>query len=118
MQKQNNRAVGTVYEQIAGTFLEKKGFQILEYNYRCRGGEVDLIARDGAYLVFCEVKYRRSDQSGSALEAVDVRKQKRLCLCARQYLTSHGMEEQPTRFDVIGIQGNEIIHIEDAFWGS
>lgn len=118
MKKQNNRAVGTVYEQIAGTFLEKKGFQILEYNYRCRGGEVDLIARDGEYLVFCEVKYRRSAQSGSALEAVDARKQKRLCLCARQYLTSHGMEEQPARFDVIGIQGNEIIHIEDAFWGS
>ena len=53
--KQNNRAVGTAYEQIAGRFLEKKGFQILEYNYRCRAGEIDLIARDSEYLVFCEV---------------------------------------------------------------
>ena len=58
--KQNNRAVGTAYEQIAGRFLEKKGFQILEYNYRCRAGEIDLIARDREYLVFCEVKYRRT----------------------------------------------------------
>ena len=47
--KQNNRAVGTAYEQIAGRFLEKKGFQILEYNYRCRAGEIDLIARDREY---------------------------------------------------------------------
>ena len=69
--KQNNRAVGTAYEQIAGRFLEKKGFQILEYNYRCRAGEIDLIARDREYLVFCEVKYRRTKSAGSALEAVD-----------------------------------------------
>ena len=71
--KQNNRAVGTAYEQIAGRFLEKKGFQILEYNYRCRAGEIDLIARDREYLVFCEVKYRRTKSAGSELEAVDTK---------------------------------------------
>ena len=114
----NKRVLGSRYEKAAGYYLEQQGYEILQYNYRCRFGEIDLIAKDGEYLVFCEVKYRRSDQSGSALEAVDARKQKRLSLCARQYLTSHGMEEQPARFDVIGIQGNEIIHIEDAFWGS
>ena len=56
--KQNNRSVGAVYEQAAGYYLEQNGYELIEYNYRCRDGEIDIIARDGEYLVFCEVKYR------------------------------------------------------------
>ena len=115
--KQNNRAVGTAYEQIAGRFLEKKGFQILEYNYRCRAGEIDLIARDREYLVFCEVKYRRTKSAGSALEAVDTKKQKRLYRCAQQYVAAHKIPDA-ARFDVVAIEGNEVCHIENAFEGA
>lgn len=56
--KKNQRSVGARYEQIAGKYLEQQGYQILQYNYHCRQGEIDIIARDGEYLVFCEVKYR------------------------------------------------------------
>ena len=107
--KQNNRAVGTAYEQIAGRFLEKKGFQILEYNYRCRARE---------YLVFCEVKYRRTKSAGSALEAVDTKKQKRLYRCAQQYVAAHKIPDAAARFDVVAIEGNEVCHIENAFEGA
>lgn len=116
--KQNNRAVGTAYEQIAGRFLEKKGFQILEYNYRCRAGEIDLIAKDREYLVFCEVKYRRTKSAGSALEAVDTKKQKRLYRCAQQYVAAHKIPDAAARFDVVAIEGNEVCHIENAFEGA
>ena len=53
--KKNQRSVGARYEQVAGKYLEQQGYQILQYNYRCRQGEIDIIARDGEYLVFCEV---------------------------------------------------------------
>ena len=52
----NQRRTGAIYEQKAGAYLESQGYEILEYNYRCRSGEIDIIARDGEYLVFCEVK--------------------------------------------------------------
>ena len=58
--KKNQRSVGARYEQVAGKYLEQQGYQILQYNYRCRQGEIDIIARDGEYLVFCEVKYRNN----------------------------------------------------------
>ena len=71
----NKRQTGIKYEQAAGFFLEQMGYEILEYNYRCRFGEIDIIAKDGACLVFCEVKYRSGRGKGSPLEAVDYRKQ-------------------------------------------
>ncbi len=69
--KQNNRQTGAVYEQAAGRFLEAQGYRILESNYRCPRGEIDLIAVDGSYLVFCEVKFRKSLKTGHPFEAVD-----------------------------------------------
>lgn len=54
--KQNNRSVGAVYEQAAGYYLEQNGYELIEYNYRCRDGEIDIIAKDGDCYVFCEVK--------------------------------------------------------------
>ena len=114
--KQNNRAVGTAYEQIAGRFLEKKGFQILEYNYRCRAGEIDLIARDGRYLVFVEVKYRSDEKAGDPSEAVNWYKQKKICQTASWYLRQKRIpEDMPCRFDVVSILGSEIYHIKNAF---
>ena len=59
-----NHKTGAEYEQKAGAYLEEQGYEILEYNFRCRAGEIDIVARDGEYLVFCEVKYRASGGGG------------------------------------------------------
>ncbi|CUX47206.1 YraN family protein [Clostridium sp. C105KSO13] len=116
-QNKNNRKVGSDYEQAVGYFLEQQGYVILQFNYRCCLGEIDIIARDGAYLVFCEVKYRQDKMKGSPLEAVGAKKQRTLYKCASYYLTVKGISDSPCRFDVIGIEGEKIIHIKNAFQG-
>lgn len=116
-QTRNRRCIGTDYERAAGVYLEEKGLKVLIYNYRCRLGEIDLIARDGDTLVFCEVKYRSGRKSGSPLEAVGVEKQNRIFRSAMCYLTENGITDLPCRFDVIGIEGTVITHIENAFTG-
>lgn len=112
----NKRAVGAAYEKQAGSYLERQGYQILEYNFRCRSGEIDIIAKDGEYLVFVEVKYRRDAGSGSPLEAVDHKKQKIISRTASYYCLTHGYgETTPCRFDVVAILGEEIRVIANAF---
>lgn len=112
---QNTRRTGAVYEKKAGDYLEKRGYQILEYNYRCRQGEVDIIARDGEYLVFCEVKYRSGSKSGYPEEAVDFRKQRKISKCALYYLTVHGLTDVPVRFDVVSIEREQFRLYQNAF---
>ena len=114
----NKRKTGTDYENLAADFLERKGYKIIKRNYRVRSGEIDIIAMDGRYLVFLEVKYRVNMHKGSALEAVDYRKQQTIYRTARFFLRQyHFPEEQPCRFDVIGITGDQIQHVENAFGG-
>lgn len=113
----NRRCVGAEHERAAGAFLEEKGLKILVYNYWCQLGEIDLIAQDGDVLVFCEVKYRSGRKSGSPLEAVGLQKQKRIFRTAMYYLTENRIADRPCRFDVIGIEGTAITHIENAFTG-
>lgn len=113
---QNNRQVGGFYERQAAAFLEKRGYQILEYNYRCRRGEIDLIARDGLYLVFIEVKYRKSGDTGTALDAIGPKKAVRVRRVAEFYLYAHGYpEETACRFDAACIDGGTITYLENAF---
>lgn len=113
--RQNNRKIGTKYERLAGAFLEKQGYEILEYNYRCHTGEIDIIARDGRYLVFCEAKYRKTNKSGSPLEAVGVQKQRVISKCALSYIITHGYNSMSCRFDVVGILGDKMQHVRNAF---
>lgn len=115
--KKNNRKTGGNYEQAAGFYLEQHGFQILEYNYRCRIGEIDIVAKDGENLVFCEVKYRTDQSRGNPLEAVDSRKQRKIFQTAMYYLTEHHLSDVPCRFDVIGIEGRKIQLVKNAFFG-
>lgn len=115
--KLNKRKIGTAYEQAVGGLLEQEGYLVLEYNYRCPLGEIDIIAKDGEYLVFCEVKYRQDKSKGSPLEAVNSKKQRIIYRCASHYLTVHGKSAVPCRFDVIGIEGAKLTHIKDAFCG-
>ncbi len=112
----NRRETGKNYEEKAASFLQQQGYVILEKNYRDRFGEVDIVAREGRYLVFVEVKYRKDTDSGYPEEAVSARKQGRIRHTASWYLYSHGCaEETPCRFDVVSIVGEEILLFRDVF---
>ena len=113
---ENLRAKGGTFEQKAAEELRRLGYEILEMNFRCRIGEVDIIARDGQYLVFVEVKYRKRASAGMPQEAVGYAKQKKISAVAGYYLMSHGMMENTSvRFDVVAILGEEIQVFQNAF---
>ena len=118
--KRNQRTVGSRYEQEAAAFLTTQGLTILEQNYRCRAGEIDLIAREGQMLVFCEVKYRYDCGAGDPASAVDGRKQQTIFRVAQWYMQKYHLpEDTPCRFDVVAITGVgedlRIRWIPDAF---
>lgn len=115
--KYNTRNIGYDKEQIAADYLEAKGYFIIQRNYRVRQGEIDIVARDKDTIVFVEVKYRKNTISGHPLEAVTIRKQRQVCDVALFYMNQNKInpETTPVRFDVIGILGNDITHIENAF---
>jgi putative endonuclease len=102
-------------EDAACTYLEGRGFRILDRNVRSRTGELDIVARDGATLVFVEVKRRRSRGHGAAIEAVTRHKRRRIVAAARRYTASRGLSEQPIRFDVIAIDPDGLRHERSAF---
>lgn len=99
----NKRAQGAIGENLAAEFLEKKGYLILQRNYRFERGEIDLIAKDGDELVFVEVKARTSKAFGSPEEAVTSVKQRQIRIVAEGYLFESGIEDQRCRFDVVAI---------------
>ena len=99
--------MGTAYEKLAGAYLEQQGYEILEYNYRCRMGEIDIVARQGGYLVFVEVKYRADSTVG---------KQRTISKVASYYCLTHGYGTfTPCRFDVAAVLGEQIKVIQNAF---
>lgn len=112
----NKRKIGTDYEMIACEYLEEQGYTILQRNFRCRQGEIDIIAKEGRYLVFVEVKYRKSASQGSPLSAVNYTKQRKISRVAIYYLTQHGYpDNEPCRFDVIGISPDDVMLVRNAF---
>lgn len=112
----NKRKLGSNYEHKAVEYLSKKGYLILECNYRTRSGEIDIVAKDGECICFVEVKFRTTNMYGNPLEAVDNRKQKQIRKIASIYLMKHGLTEwTPCRFDVIAFAGENLTHIENAF---
>ena len=116
MGEMNRRKTGSRYEQKAVDYLERRGITILERNYRCRSGEIDVIAEDERYLVFVEVKYRRDTKKGDPAEAVGFYKQRRIRNAAEYYLYCHQNRTYvPCRFDVVSILGEEIRWIKNAF---
>ena len=112
----NTREEGSRKEEEAAAYLEAAGFEILEKNFRSRQGELDIVAREGRYLVFVEVKYRHSGRSGDPAEAVNARKQQRMISTARYYLKTRGLPaDTPCRFDVVGIEGDAVRLLQNAF---
>lgn len=112
----NTRDTGSHYEQMAADYLTGMGYEIITMNYLCKNGEIDIIARDGNTLVFCEVKYRSSSRYGLPEEAVDYRKQAKIRKSAAYYMYSNKYSDSiMVRFDVIAFLNNHITHIKDAF---
>ncbi|MBR5712637.1 MAG: YraN family protein [Lachnospiraceae bacterium] len=112
----NKRTVGTLTEERAVAFLTERGYTIVECNFRCRCGEIDIVAQKDGYLVFAEVKYRRTTACGLPEQAVDARKQATIRKVAQWYLVSHRLSaETPVRFDVVAMDETEIRLYENAF---
>ena len=115
----NGRELGIAGENAACAFLKRRGYRILDRNYRCSLGELDIIARKGGILVFCEVKARSGGEPEEALGAVDAERQGRMARAASHYLGAKGGGEGGCRFDVIALLKNgaawKIMHVEDAF---
>lgn len=95
--------------------LRAAGFVILERNYRCPLGEIDVIARDGATLVFVEIRTRSRADRGTALETVRADKQRRIARVAQHYLVVRKPKVQSMRFDVVGITAEDVVHVRGAF---
>lgn len=114
-----NLAFGKSAEAEAAFFLKKNGYAILKTNYRCRAGEIDIVAREGAVLVFCEVKARRSSSYGSALEGMTPQKARKIKAAAEHYLMKHNVAGVDIRFDVVTMDGvdtaKKTVLIRNAF---
>jgi len=112
------RAVGAAGEAAVAAWYEAAGFTVVDRNWRVRDGEIDVVARRGGVLVFCEVKTRRSDAYGSPAEAVTARKQARLRKLALQWLDAHDARAAQLRFDVASVRpdgrGNWIVDVLEA----
>ena len=110
---------GEAGEDLACAHLRALGMRVLARNYRCRSGEIDVVADDKGTLVFVEVKERRGDTHGSAVEAVTAEKRRRVVRAARVYAATHGLTESPIRFDVLAIdwsaEGPRVRHDAGAF---
>jgi putative endonuclease len=104
---------GAAGEQAAADDLAKRGLAVIARNFRVRGGEIDLVCRDGDTVVFVEVRVRSRGDYGGAAASITPAKQTRLVLAARHWLAGHG--EQPCRFDCVAIEGERIEWIRDAF---
>ena len=111
---------GPAGEEEAAVFLQKRGYKILERNYRKRMGEIDIIARDKNTLCFIEVKTRSSDTLGSPAEAVTKQKQRQIIKLSLYYLKENNISDPQVRFDVVTIDmtsasGSRINLIQNAF---
>lgn len=122
MSEENSNVLGLWGEEQAAAFLKKRGVKILASRWRCRFGEIDLVARNGSFLCFVEVKLRKDNQLAPARAYVTVAKQRKLRVTAQRYLQLNPIELQP-RFDVIEVYAPygrqtkqpEIIYWENAF---
>lgn len=112
---QNNRKVGEAHEALVVCELEKLGYHVLQKNFRCKLGEIDIIARHQGYLVFVEVKYRKNACSGYAAEAVTWRKQQIISRVADYYIYTHYRKTPSCRFDVAAVDGTVVTIYENAF---
>ncbi len=109
------QALGARGEQLAARWYESNGYAVLDRNWRCRTGELDIVARSGSTIVFIEVKTRYSDAYGSPAAAVTVAKQRRIRALAIEWLRANAVHGTDVRFDVACVIGNRVEVLEAAF---
>jgi putative endonuclease len=115
MQAQTKIEIGATGEDRAVDYLVRSGMRIVERNYRCKLGELDVIARDADTLVFVEVRSRRSAEYGNALDAISWHKRRRVSRMAMAYVAARKPRFVEARFDVVAITGDEVVHVKDAW---
>ncbi len=111
--KAARQGLGRTGERLAAEELVRRGYAIVERNFRCRHGEIDLIAEDAQDLIFVEVKTRRGNAYGLPEEAVTPRKQQKLVQVALYYLDLHACSERSWRIDVVAVQLSSSGHLEE-----
>ena len=111
----SNRARGRWGEELAAAHYRRLGYEVLDRNWRSPTGELDLVVRDGATIVFSEVKARRTDRFGPAASAVTVEKQRRIRQLAVEWLRANELRADSIRFDVVAITGSRLELIAAAF---
>jgi TIGR00252 family protein len=111
----NNRKLGSKWEHAAADYLKKSGYEILETNFRCRIGEIDIIAKAEDTLCFIEVKYRKTSRYGFAALAVTQAKQQIIRRVAQYYLYTHNIADTQCRFDVVAFDAGNPQIIKNAF---
>jgi len=115
----NSQQKGKYGENVVLGYLEAKGYKILAQNYKKAGGEIDIIALDGDYVVFVEVKYRRGRSHGTGFDDVSYSQHKRIIKTDKAYLYEQQKWDAACRFDIVEVIGHEQLeleHIENAFW--
>lgn len=113
-------SLGKTGEELACSYLQKQGYKIIDRNYRCRSGEIDIIAEDGVVLVFVEVKTRKGESFGHPFEVIGLNKQRKIARSALDYMSVHGIKERDCRFDAVSIlvdahEGVSIELVKNAF---
>lgn len=111
--RQASQAIGAAAEQAALAYLAQRGLSLVERNFRCRGGEIDLVMRDNGTLVFVEVRRRASSRYGGAAASIDAGKRARLAIAAQTYLQRYRLPPA-CRFDVVAIDGESVSWIRNA----
>ena len=111
----NTRVVGRWGEDVAAKYLSNHKYKIVDRNFTCHYGEIDLIVWDGESVIFVEVKSRKDDGFGLPREAVNWHKQQKIVKCANYWLYKNRQTGVPVRFDVVEILGDKVTHIIDAF---
>lgn len=109
----SKQATGAIGEDRAADFLKSHGLKLLARNFRVRGGEIDVVCRDGDTIVFVEVRLRSGTAFGGAAASITPGKQARLVMAARHWLLRHG--ERPCRFDCVLLQDGKLEWLKDAF---
>ncbi len=119
MSASGKQVLGKEGERVAEQYLKNKGYKLIERNYRCALGELDLIVLDRRVVVFVEVKTRTGHGYGSPLEAVEFHKQRKMIQAAQYFLSEKKLHQRDARFDVVGIswpgRAPVVEHIENAF---
>ncbi|MBU1237536.1 MAG: YraN family protein [Gammaproteobacteria bacterium] len=111
----STQAKGAAGEDTAARFLSKQGLRVIDRNFRVRGGEIDLICRDGSTVVFVEVRLRGRSDYGGAADSITAAKRAKIVLAARHWLARGQQHDLPCRFDCVLLDGERIEWLRDAF---